>query len=560
MYTSFFGLNEKPFAITPDPRYLYLSERHREALAHLAYGINESGGFVQLTGDVGTGKTTLIRSLLEQLPKEADVALILNPQVSSLEFLQTISEELGLFLPDSADSIKDLVDALSGYLLKAHARGRRTVLIVDEAQNLAPEVLEQVRLLTNLETARQKLLQIILIGQPELRQLLERIDLRQLAQRVTARYHLKPLSRDESIGYLQHRLKVAGANAQVLTPRAAREIYRLGRGVPRVMNVIADRALLGAYAREQRVVSARLARVAAVEVYGSRVRMSWHRWVLAASIIIAVGLVGAGFWYNLSDAEDTESSMAAATRPDTVAEPPIIQFAVAPKDLPLSSVDSDPEPAAEIVAPPPVDLGALLREKADDTGTAAAFSALFAVWGEEYRDSPGRACAQAEQLALYCLYQQGSWTLIRRLNRPVILTLTDEGGSRHQVLLRGLGVGEAELELGGVSHRVPLDQLSEYWYGDYLLLWRSQIGSVRVLAPGMNDEGILWLRQSLARIRGDSPPQTNSVLYDAELESKVREYQRERRLSVDGLVGAQTQIIINTDLASPGTPLLARAD
>ena len=197
----FFGLNEKPFAITPDPRYLYLSERHAEALAHLLYGINEAGGFVQLTGEVGTGKTTTIRSLLAQTPKNAEVALILNPRMTAPEFLLTICEELGIGVPDTAaGSLKDLVDILNDYLLRAHASGRRVVLVVDEAQNLAPEVLEQVRLLTNLETNTQKLLQIILIGQPELRELLARNELRQLAQRITGRYHLDPLSAGRNRG------------------------------------------------------------------------------------------------------------------------------------------------------------------------------------------------------------------------------------------------------------------------------------------------------------------------------------------------------------------------
>src|SRR6185369_12564098 len=198
MYLAFFGITEKPFAITPDPRYLYLGRHHADALAHLVYGINDAGGFIQLTGEVGTGKTTTIRSLLARAPKNAEIALVINPRLSPLDFLQTICEELGIGVAEGAvDSAKDMVDQLNNYLLRAHAAGRRVVLIVDEAQNLSVEVLEQVRLLTNLETASQKLLQIILIGQPELRDLLARNDLRQLAQRVTARFHLQPLDREE---------------------------------------------------------------------------------------------------------------------------------------------------------------------------------------------------------------------------------------------------------------------------------------------------------------------------------------------------------------------------
>src|SRR6202047_2061699 len=276
MYLSFFGLNEKPFAITPDPRYLYLSERHAEALAHLLYGINEAGGFVQLTGEVGTGKTTIVRSLLAQTPKNAEIALILNPRMTAPEFLLTICEEIGIGVPDSSmESLKDLVDPPSHYLLRAPAAGRRVVLVVDEAQNLAPTVLEQVRLLTNLETNTQKLLQIILIGQPELRELLGRNELRQLAQRITGRYHLNPLTHDETAAYVRHRLRVAGATSDIFSPTALAEVYRLAVGVPRVINVVCDRALLGAYSMDRHRVTASLVRHAATEVFGKRFTPRW---------------------------------------------------------------------------------------------------------------------------------------------------------------------------------------------------------------------------------------------------------------------------------------------
>src|ERR1700733_6632255 len=232
MYLAFFGLHETPFAITPDPRYLFLSERHAEALAHLLYGVTEAGGFIQLTGEVGTGKTTVVRSLLAQTPKHVEIALILNPRMTAPEFLLTICEELGIGVPDSAlDSRKDLVDILSRYLLRAHAAGQRVVLVVDEAQNLSPEVLEQVRLLTNLETNTQKLLQIILIGQPELRELLARNELRQLAQRITGRYHLSPPPAEETTAYVRHRLRVAGATSDIFGHRGLNEVFRLSGGV-----------------------------------------------------------------------------------------------------------------------------------------------------------------------------------------------------------------------------------------------------------------------------------------------------------------------------------------
>src|SRR6201996_4676166 len=284
MYTAFFGLNEKPFAITPDPRYLFLSERHAEALAHLLYGITEAGGFIQLTGEVGTGKTTVVRSLLAQTPQHAEIALILNPRMTAPEFLLTICEELGIGVPDAAtESLKDLVDILSGYLLRAHAGGRRVVVVVDEAQNLAPTVLEQVRLLTNLETNTRKLLQIILIGQPELRELLARNELRQLAQRITGRYHLNPLTQEETAAYVRHRLRVAGATSDIFAPGALAEVHRLATGVPRVINVVCDRALLGAYSLDRHRVTGTLVRNAASEVFGKQFTPRWLPWAGAAA-------------------------------------------------------------------------------------------------------------------------------------------------------------------------------------------------------------------------------------------------------------------------------------
>ena len=259
MYTEHFGLNEKPFSISPDPRYLYLSQRHADALAHLLYGISESGGFIQLTGEVGTGKTTLIRSLLGQLPENTEIALILNPRLSTKQFLQSICQELRVPLV-TRDTAKTLIDKLNIKLLERHSENHRVVLIVDEAQTMSPELLEQVRLLTNLETEKQKLLQIILIGQPELREVLGRPNMRQIAQRITGRYHLEPINAPDTAVYVAHRLKVAGGRPEIFSPRAIRKLYRLSRGVPRLINIIADRSLLAAYARDNTRIRARTCR------------------------------------------------------------------------------------------------------------------------------------------------------------------------------------------------------------------------------------------------------------------------------------------------------------
>ena len=297
MYAAHFGLTERPFSLAPDPRYLFLSEGHREALAHLVYGL-QGGGFVQLTGEVGTGKTTVCRALLDQLPPEVDVAMIFTPRLTAVELLSAVCDELRVPYPAGTTSLKVLVDALSRALLDAHARGRRTVVIIDEAQNLSMEVLEELRLLTNIETTRDKLLQVILIGQPELVDLMERPALRQLAQRITARYHLRPFTFTETRAYVRHRLQVAGQREMIFTSPALRVIHRRSGGVPRLINNICDRALLGAFGCSKRRVTAPTARHAAAEVSGAGGLRRWLQpavaAVLLAAIVLSASMLGRG--------------------------------------------------------------------------------------------------------------------------------------------------------------------------------------------------------------------------------------------------------------------------
>ena len=567
MYTSFFGLNEKPFSITPDPRYLFMSERHTEGLAHLLYGVNESGGFIQLTGEVGTGKTTLVRSLLQQLPDSADVALILNPQLSRTEFLNAICEELGVALPKQRDSIKDLTTTLNGFLLGNHGRGRRTILIVDEAQNLRVDVLEQVRLLTNLETTKQKLLQIILIGQPELRDLLARNDMRQLAQRITGRYHLEPLNREETTAYIEHRLRVAGAMGEIFTAPAKRELFRISDGVPRMINVVADRALLGAFTQDSRLVTPALVRSASGEVYGDGKSGSfWRRpaWLAA----VAAAAVVAGVWYFVAGQQAAPPAQpAVASTPPAVTEPapaPVDSTPAAAEPSPLTGL---PEPSPTPVLSedvesdePLVALGAVLTANAERTSTDRAFETLLGLWNVSYQRGTKQACKQAESNQLYCLFQRGSLSQVRGMDRPVILTLRGDDGLQHQVVLSGLSDQHAVLTIDGDQHRVPTAELSDYWFGEYLLLWRPQSGVVKSFFPGMRDPDVRWIRASLNTIHGTPVVDENSDLFDESLEAQVREYQKERRLTVDGLVGQQTQIAMNTDLGAENRPRLVRAN
>jgi general secretion pathway protein A len=528
MYASFFGLNEKPFSITPDPRYLFLSERHAEALAHLVYGINEAGGFIQLTGEVGTGKTTVVRSLLAQAPKHAEIALILNPRMTPSEFLLAICEELGIGVAaESESSLKDLVDLLSFHLLKAHAEGKRIVLVVDEAQNLAPEVLEQVRLLTNLETETQKLLQIILIGQPELRELLGRVELRQLAQRITGRYHLAPLSGDEAAAYVRHRLRVAGSTRAIFSNGALREIQRLSGGVPRLINIIADRALLGAFTEDRHLVSGSVVRRAAGEVFGKSIQPRWLP-------LAAAGVVGA-----------------VAVASAVLIVPRLLDRTVAPPPPPVAAAT----PVVKPIERAPT-LDALLTQYDKETDPDNAFNKLFALWGMRYVAGREDPCSQAMQSGLECLTQRGSLAQLRLFNRPAVLNVIDSAGRSHQLVLAGLDDEHAQVDLGGAQREIGIGDLSRSWFGDYILLWRPAAGGSQPLALGARNARVKWLRDSLRRVNGMPAEAPESDRFDAALVRLVEDFQRKNRLAVDGIAGVQTQVALDAALNDSATPFL----
>jgi general secretion pathway protein A len=529
MYSSFFGLNEKPFSITPDPRYLFLSERHAEALAHLVYGVNEAGGFIQLTGEVGTGKTTVVRSLLAQAPKHAEIALILNPRMTPAEFLQAICEELGLAVPAGSErSLKDLVDLLSRHLLKAHAEGKRIVLVVDEAQNLSVEVLEQVRLLTNLETETQKLLQIILIGQPELRELLGRVELRQLAQRITGRYHLDPLSDDEAAAYVRHRLRVAGATRDIFSNGALREVQRLSGGVPRLINIISDRALLGAFTEDRHLVSASVVRRAAGEVFGKHIQPRWLPWVAGSAV---AALAAASAVLILPQMLKTQSP------------------------APVAAIVAPPAPAP--APPPPPDLDQLLGQYAGETDPDNAFNKLFALWGQRYVAGRVDPCSQAQQVNLECLTQRGSLAQLRLFNRPAILNIVDSSGKAHQLVLVGLDEEKARVDLGGGQREVGIGDLSRAWFGDYVLLWQPGTGGSQPLGLGARSARVRWLRDSLRRVNGLPADEAGNDRFDNELAAQVEDFQRKHRLAVDGIAGVQTQVALDAATNDTSTPFLS---
>jgi general secretion pathway protein A len=361
MYLEHFGLKETPFSIVPDPRYLYMSKGHREALAHLRYGINNNAGFVMLTGEVGAGKTTICRSLLKQMPQDIETAFILNPRLSVEELLASVCDEFRIDYPKGNTSVKVFVDGINEYLLSVHRSGRRAVLIIEEAQNLSPGVLEQLRLLTNLETERRKLLQIILLGQPELRDMLNRPELRQLSQRITARYHLGPLSSGELDAYIVHRLAVAGGEVRLFPPSLMPKLFRLSNGIPRLINVICDRALLGACVQGRHVVSRNTMIRAAAEVSGEGDgRRGWlmPRWTTIGPILVICGiLLSAGYYHFKVASVAEEKAGSASLEKNSPVDPrwrPAEFFPLLKRQNPYNSASADDHESDTLWAGPSV--------------------------------------------------------------------------------------------------------------------------------------------------------------------------------------------------------------
>lgn len=552
MYASHFGLSESPFSITPDPRFLFMSVRHREALAHLLYGITGGGGFVQLTGEVGTGKTTICRYLLEQLPPDVDVALILNPKLTALELLASVCDELRIGYPPGTTSLKVLVDELYRHLLGAHARARRTVLIIDEAQNLTIEVLEQIRLLTNLETAREKLLQIILIGQPELSQLLEQPALRQLAQRVTARYHLLPFSPRETRGYIAHRMEVAGQRKVAFTEPAMREVHRLSGGVPRLINVICDRALLGAFAHDLHRIDPRTVRAAASEVLGKTVRPRYVlplAWGGAAGTVAALGVIG---WTVLGVPADTH--VIAPPKPGAAATAPVPGRGPAQTKA-GAEVRVSLQTASDAPAAPR--LGEVLADTSLRGDKQAAFAALYARWGAPYDRADDLACGAPRADGLECLFRTGTWTRLRRLGLPAIVELGGTTGAKQYAVVTALGPEAATLEFGDRKLTLLLDDINPFWDGAFILLWRPPSPGVETIGPGARGSDIQWLRRRLAALDGKPLPATQPGVYDNALRERVIAFQRSRSLVPDGIAGEETLTHLQDALRELPLPVLA---
>ncbi len=551
MYLRYFGLDEMPFSITPDPAFVFLSARHRDALAHLLYGIGQggSGGFVQLTGEVGTGKTTLCRCLLEQIPEGTHIALLLNPLVTPRELLAAISEELGIDISDSIDSTRLLVDGLNRYLLDAHALDERVVVVIDEAQNLSPEALEQVRLLTNLETSKEKLLQIVLLGQPELRELLQRRNLRQLAQRITARYHLSPLGPKDTHLYIRHRMQIAGAQRNPFRRGAMNALYQRSQGIPRLINIIADRSLLAAFAKERMDVTAAMVHDAANEVQlGERQVKSvlWPKLLGAFAALVVVVLAVAYFSDIRFPSETAGVQVNDAVLP--VVERELIQGNGPVKEQEEDLVQTPPVVALPVVETEPgsVPLQQELTKTLDsdwlENHQKMVWQGLADIWRQPSDAFAIQvACNGDNSLGYACLRNQGNWSRIKRLGLPVVLVLQEESIS--YVLLRG--VDEDRLLVGTADQLMTVSKqaVETSWLGAYLVVWPQAPGWPPFVGRGNTGPAVDTIMEMATRV---DVPYHGEPVFNAAFELWLKTFQLRNGLEADGIVGRNTLLHLMT--------------
>jgi general secretion pathway protein A len=523
MYTHYFNLKQSPFSIAPDPRYLFMSERHREALAHLLYGVGSGGGFVLLTGEIGAGKTTVCRCFIEQIPENCRLAYIFNPKLTVEELLLSVCDEFRIELPPAAAgplSVKAYVDAINGHLLASHAQGNNNVLIIDEAQNLSADVLEQLRLLTNLETNERKLLQIILIGQPELRAMLARPELEQLAQRVIARYHLGSLSVAETGSYIAHRLAVAGATSAAPFPRSLTGmVHRLTGGVPRRINLLCDRALLGTYVENRREVTRAILRRAAAEVFPAQAGAP-RRWsLLAGGLLAGVAISAAAAW----------------------------RLMPAPKPAP-------PAPMAVVAKKPTPPVPVPVAFPAGHAQAGEALRELATLWGQSL--APGEPCEVAPRQDLRCHQGKGGLYELRLLDRPAVLALHEDAGLRH-VILVALDDNTATLLAAGARHKVPVAALAARFDGAFTTFWTAPRNFRDQVPVGERGADVDWIAARLAQIAGRAAPPENMQL-DAMLREQLRGFQLAQHLKADGVPGPRTYMRLN-QVAGVAEPRLLAA-
>jgi general secretion pathway protein A len=547
MYNHYFQLTHSPFSIAPDPRYLFMSERHREALAHLLYGIGSGGGFVLLTGEIGAGKTTVCRCFIEQVPANCRLAYIFNPRLTAQELLQTVCDELHIEVAPAAAGagVKGYVDAINRYLLASHAQGLNNVLVIDEAQNLSSDVLEQLRLLTNLETSERKLLQIILIGQPELRTMLARPELEQLAQRVIARYHLGPLGEAETGAYIAHRLAVAGAVGVPFPPALTPLVHRLAHGVPRRINLLCDRALLGAYVENSPQVTRAILRRAAAEVFADdpAVRRAPQRWPLLAGGALACVALGAAAWQMLPQ----HAAVPAVAAVAAVKPAPVALTTPKPAAIPVAA------PVAATIAAPGAPLPTLENE-------TVALGALAALWGPSFANlagaDPKSICEAALHANLRCHAGRGGVYELRLLDRPAVVTLHDGPRTGHAVLV-GMDERSVTLAQGDRRERIDIAAFVARFGGEFTTFWRMPAAFRDVVAQGDRGPDVDWIAQRLAGLHSATAPALDAPL-DARTKEWLRAFQAAQDLKADGVAGPRTYMRLN-QLSNVAEPRLLAA-
>ncbi|MDA3903919.1 MAG: AAA family ATPase [Desulfuromusa sp.] len=542
MYAEYFGLNEKPFSIAPDPNYLYMSDSHQEALAHLLFGLQTEGGFVLLTGEVGTGKTTLCKCMFEQAPPEINFAFIINPKITALELLETVCDELSIERPEQA-SKKNMIDRINKHLLKINEQGKKTVIVIDEAQNLTADVLEQLRLLTNLETSRHKLLQIVLLGQPELRELIRRPQLSQLSQRITARYHLGPLSEEDTALYILHRINIAGGERVLFTDGANKLIYKLTGGIPRLINLLCDRSLLGAYTELEEEVTRGIVKQAGIETFDLELKNHQSKWLLAALSLSAIAAI----------------VFALTIFPESGINLPAVQSAVAPDVNPVSIAQPvEPAQSSLSVEEKKPDLEPLPALWPDKLGFGNSFDSVFSqlavLWMLDYSVGASEPCVFAKDHGLRCLKKKGSFEWLKKLNRPVILTLYDDQGLPFYTLLSRLN-GHSAVFLGAEKPiELDIDVLENRWFGEYFLLWKAPASFPGLLFPGQQSGMTGWLAAALERHGLYQVKGTEKVL-EGSLLGALKQFQFMSNLTPDGVLGVQTIIQLNRGIDTPGPRL-----
>ncbi len=573
MYAQFFELKQNPFSIAPDPRYLFMSKRHREALAHLLYGLDGGGGFVLLSGEIGAGKTTVCRCFLEQIPKHCNVAYIFNPKLTVNELLKSVCDEFGV--PNRPQgpgpaTVKDYLDPLNEFLLKTHAVGQNNILIIDEAQMLSAEVLEQLRLLTNLETNERKLLQIVLIGQPELRTMLARPELEQLAQRVVARFHLKALGAAETTQYIRHRLAVAGMTGGMPFDRAALDrIHTLARGIPRRINLLCDRAMLGAYSRGTHRIGREMVDKAAVEVFGRSEPVTGaskpRRLVLLGA---GLGLVAAAALYvgtlllpdlgahrpaaaPAASKAASDASMARSPRSRDVAA------GTAAQPAPWPAPASTPGTTANVAAPMSISGADLKHEfKTVLRDEKEAWRELGLLWNLDL--GTGEPCEAAQRHQVRCFKSTSTLAFVRTLGRPGILNLRDDENRTVYALLIGLTDQAAVLQMGGMSNTVSLVSLAKLWQGDFATFWRVPQGYAGSVGEGASGPMVDHLAAQLASLTGERDPIGQQTM-NAALRAKVARFQSAHGIKAVGIAGPTTFMQLNraTGLDEPSLRIQA---